>query len=155
MIESNPVVLLVEDDTNTIRALRLSLLKAGFGNKVLEAHDGQEAVDYLRGEGEFSNRLRYPLPQLILLDLKLPRMDGFEFLKWLRAWPPGKFIPVVVLTTAMMASDLVEAYNAGASSYVLKGADAHELVEQLTGIGSVWLRGGAKVPSSDVQLSVF
>jgi CheY-like chemotaxis protein len=146
MSEPSPIILLVEDNADTIRLIRLSLLKAGFANKVLEAHDGEQAIEYLLGEGKFSNRLEYPLPQVVFLDLKMPRMNGLDFLKWLRTWPPGRVIPVVVLTTSVLASDLSAAYDAGANSYLVKGVDAHELVEQVTAIGSIWLTGAARLP---------
>src|SRR6185295_8709566 len=97
MSEPNPIILLVDDNLDTLKLIRLSLLKAGFANKVLEAHDGEEALDYLLGNGKFGNRLEYPLPHVIFLDLKMPRMDGVEFLKRLRSWPPGKTIPVIVM----------------------------------------------------------
>jgi CheY-like chemotaxis protein len=146
MMEPNPVVLIVEDDADTIQLIRLSLLKSGFGNKVLAVRDGEEAVDYLLGQNKFASRLDYPLPQLILLDLKLPRMDGFEVLKWLRTWPPGQRIPVVVLTNSVLQCDLSSAYAAGANSYLVKGADAHELMGQMSLIGEMWPRGQAKLP---------
>jgi len=147
MSEPNPIILLVDDNLDTLKLIRLSLLKAGFANKVLEAHDGEEALDYLLGNGKFSNRLEYPLPHVIFLDLKMPRMDGVEFLKRLRSWPPGKTIPVIVMTTSILASDLTAAYDAGANSYLVKGADAHELIEQVNAIGSIWLSSTARLPN--------
>src|SRR5436190_471449 len=114
MSESTPVILLVEDNADTIKLIRLSLLKAGFANKVLETHNGEEAIDYLYGNGKFGNRLDYPLPQVIFLDLKMPRMSGIEFLKWLRTWPPGRTVPVIVMTTSVLSADLTAAYEAGA-----------------------------------------
>lgn len=147
MSDPNPVVLLVDDDPDTIKLIRLSLLKAGFGNKVLEAHDGQEASEYLLGEGNFANRLQYPLPQVVLLDLKMPRMGGLEFLRWLRQWPPGKFLPVIVMTTSVLETDLTEAYDAGANSYLIKGVDSHELIEQMVAIGGIWLHERTRFPS--------
>src|SRR5712675_664124 len=104
--DSQPIVLLVEDDPDTIKLLRISLLKEGFNNRVMEAHDGQEAIDYFLGNGKFGNRLQYPSPQIVLLDLKMPRMGGIEFLRWFRNWPPGKLVPVVVMTTSVLPSDL-------------------------------------------------
>lgn len=147
MSEPNPIILLVDDNLDTLKLIRLSLLKAGFANKVLEAHDGEEALDYLLGNGKFSNRLEYPLPHVIFLDLKMPRVDGVEFLKRLRSWPPGKTIPVIVMTTSILASDLTAAYDAGANSYLVKGADAHELIEQVNAIGSIWLSSTARLPN--------
>lgn len=147
MSEPNPIILLIDDDLDTIKLIRLSLLKAGFTNKVLEAHDGEEALDYLFGNGKFGNRLEYPLPQVIFLDLKMPRMGGIEFLKRLRNWPPGKTIPVVVMTTSVLQTDLTAAYDAGANSYLVKGADAHELIAQVSAIGAIWLTSTARLPN--------
>src|SRR5437660_8127834 len=104
MFATQPVVLLVEDDLDTIKLIKLTLRKAGFDNPVCEVRDGQEAIDYLEGTGQYGNRSMFPLPQLILLDLKMPRVNGLEFLKWLRQWDPGKLIPVVVLTSSVFAS---------------------------------------------------
>ena len=154
MIEATPVILIVEDDLNTIKVLRFSLVQAGFTNKVLEVHDAREAVAFLLGEGDYGDRLQYPLPQLILLDLKMPGMNGFEFLKWLRNWPPGRFTPVVVLTNSAATSDLARAYAVGASSYLVKGANLAELVEQMTAIGSVWLEGRARMPGGAADSSI-
>src|SRR5437899_2524519 len=146
MSEPSPIILLVEDDPDTVKLIRLSLLRAGFPNKVLEAHDGEEAVDYLYGNGKFGNRLEYPLPHVIFLDLKMPRMDGLEFLRWLRTWPPGRTLPVIVMTTSVLPTDLTAAYDAGANSYLVKGVDAHELIDQVSAIGAIWLTGTARLP---------
>jgi CheY-like chemotaxis protein len=147
MSEPNPTILLVEDNLDTIKLIRLSLLKAGFNNKVFEAHDGEEALDYLFGNGKFSNRLEYPLPHVIFLDLKMPRLDGLQFLKRLRNWPAGKTIPVIVMTTSVLAADLTAAYDAGANSSLVKGADAPELVEQVSAIGAIWLSSTTRLPN--------
>jgi len=146
--ERRPVILLVEDESDTATLIKVAFRKAGFTNTVADVRDGQEAIEYLLGEGKFGNRAEYPLPQLILLDLKMPRMNGIEFLQWLRAWPPAKGVPVVVLTGSTLGTDLKEAYHAGANSYLVKGADAHELVEQMSTIGAVWLSGQVRLPDS-------
>jgi len=142
MMATDATLLLVEDDPNAVKLLCLSLLKAGFGNRVITAGSAEEAMKYLLGEGVFSDRAQYPLPQLVLLDLKLPGLSGIDFLRWLRASPAGKSLPVVVLTGSIIPEDLIDAYKAGANSYITKAQDAQNLTEQVEAIGSIWLRHG-------------
>jgi CheY-like chemotaxis protein len=145
---TNPVLLLVEDELDMIQIIRLTIAKAGFHNRVMVARDGQEAIEYLEGQSKYHDRSEFPLPQIILLDLKMPRMDGLEFLRWLRQQPQGKTIPVVVLTGSLQNSDLRESYQAGANSFVVKGTNADELLSQITAIASIWL--GDKICLPDV-----
>src|SRR5258706_15780212 len=146
MADHNRVVLLVDDDVDTLFLLRMSLQKAGFNNRVEEVHDGQEAIDYLLGEGKFSNRMRFPLPHVIFLDLKMPLMTGLEFLKWLRTWPPGQLMPVVVLTSSVLSQDFVQAYYDGANSFMIKGDDARDLTVQMKALGGIWLASNTGLP---------
>jgi two-component system, response regulator len=140
ILQKDPVVLMVEDDPHAVQLLRLSLLKAGFGNRVIVCCSTEEAMKYLLGLEAFSDRLQYPLPQLILLDLKLTGQNGTDFIRWLRALPPTRLIPVVVMTGSALPEDLANAYQAGADSYLTKGNDAHQVLEQMEAIGSLWLR---------------
>src|SRR5207245_11652642 len=120
---NDKVILLVEDNADdealTLRALKKNNIK----NEVVVAHDGVEALDYLFGTGAFADRSRRAVPQLVLLDLKLPRVDGLEVLRRLRADPPTHLLPVVILTSSTEERALLSAYSLGATSYVRHPAD--------------------------------
>jgi CheY-like chemotaxis protein len=133
MTQNDVIILLVEDNADDeelcIRALRRSQIK----NEIVVAHDGVEAVQYLLDEG------RGERPHLVLLDLKLPRMDGLEVLRRLRADERTRTMPVVVLTTSDEQRDLVESYNVGANSYIRKPVDFNQFSEAVRTIGVYWL----------------
>lgn len=135
----NASILLVEDNPDhealTIRALK----KAHVLNDIVVAHDGAEALELLFGaEGELSRPL-IPVPQLILLDLKLPKVDGLDVLRRLRATPRTKLVPVVVLTSSDEEGDVVTSYKLGANSYVCKPVDFMEFLEATKQLGLYWL----------------
>lgn len=117
---SNTCILHAEDEESDILFLRLAFQQAGITMAVHVATDGQMAIDYLRGAGLFADRVKYPLPCLILLDLKLPRKTGFEVLQWLRAQPLLRRIVVIVCTSAEHEHDIATAYELGANSYIVK-----------------------------------
>ena len=132
-------ILLVEDNPDhemlTIRALK----KAHVLNEIIVAHDGAEALELLFGvEGE-PERKPAPVPQLVLLDLKLPKVDGLEVLRRLRANPRTKLVPVVVLTSSDEEADVVSSYKLGANSYVRKPVDFVEFMEATKQLGLYWL----------------
>jgi len=106
---------------------------------VVVAHDGVEALDYLLGTGVYASRDISVMPQVILLDLKLPKIDGLEVLKRLRADERTKLLPVVVLTTSKEQKDIVESYSLGANSYVRKPVDFIEFSEAVRQLGLYWL----------------
>ena len=132
-----PVVLLIEDNPKdealTLRALK----KANIGNSVVIARDGVEAVDYLLGVDASGGHK--PLPQLILLDLKLPKLDGHEVLERIRGDERTRFIPIVILTTSVEEKDRLEGYRLGANSYVRKPVDFTEFVHAVAQLGLYWL----------------
>lgn len=133
------VILLVEDNPDdeklTIRALK----KQNIQNEVIVARDGVEAVDYLFGQGKYVGRNLEDVPQVILLDLKLPKLNGLDVLKRIRADERTHAIPVVVLTTSNEERDIVDSYNLGANSYVRKPVDFVEFAEAVKTLGMYWL----------------
>jgi len=120
-----------DDEILTIRALK----KNNIANKIIVARDGEEALDYLFGTGKETN----PLPALIILDLKLPKIDGLEVLKRLRADERTKLIPVVMLTSSNEHRDVLESYGMGANSFIRKPVDFVQFVEVASNIGLYWL----------------
>lgn len=119
----NPrTILLVEDDSNDTLLLQRAFRRAGITLPLQMVSDGDQAVAYLRGDDQYADRKTYPLPSLILLDLKLPRRSGLEVLQWLRQEAPGpvKEIPVIVLTSSRLSEDVDQAYSLGANSYMAK-----------------------------------
>ncbi|MBZ0092707.1 MAG: response regulator [Sulfuricellaceae bacterium] len=135
----NKIILLVEDnpddETLTLRALKKSKIL----NEIVVARDGAEALDYLFGTGAFAGRDTSIQPQLILLDLKLPKVDGLEVLKRLRADPRTALLPVTVLTTSNEERDVVTSYQLGVNSYVRKPVDFDSFIEAVRQLGLYWL----------------
>src|SRR4051812_10461929 len=114
------VILVVDDSDNDILLVRRALQKARVLNPLITVRSGEEAVQYLAGEGKYSNREEYPLPDLVLLDLKMTGMDGFEVLKWIRDHPTLRGMRVVVLTSSDRVFDVNQAYALGANSFLVK-----------------------------------
>ncbi len=133
------VILLVEDNPKDEELLLRALKKSNVLNPVVVAHDGVEALDYLFARGAHAHRDQTSMPQLILLDLKLPKIDGLEVLKALRANENTKLLPVVVLTSSIEEQDLVHSYSLGANSYVRKPVDFAEFIEAVRQLGLYWL----------------
>ena len=133
------VILLVEDNPDdealTLRALKKNQIM----NEVVVAHDGVEALDYLFCRGPHSTRNPSELPQVILLDLKLPKVDGFEVLRRIRANPPTRYLPVVILTTSNEEQDRIKGYDLGANSYVRKPVEFGEFISAVKQLGLYWL----------------
>jgi len=133
------VILLVEDNPNdrllTIRALKRHNVANGF----VEAKDGQEALDYLFGEGVHAGRDVAIQPQLVLLDLKLPKVDGLEVLQRMRAVERTRYVPVVMLTSSSEQQDIMSSYDFGANSYIRKPVDFDQFVEAARQLGMYWL----------------
>jgi two-component system response regulator len=139
MVFEIPKVLLVEDNPDdemlTIRAFQ----KSNFRNEVVVARDGAEALDYLFATGQHAGRNPDDIPHLILLDLKLPKIDGLEVLERIRADERTRFIPVVVLTSSKEQEDLLNSYANGANSYVRKPVDFNQFFQAIQQLGMYWL----------------
>lgn len=134
---SKPIeILLVEDNPGDVRLTRESLYDARIHNNMIVASDGLEAMACLRREGEYGDATR---PDLILLDLNLPRMNGFEVLNEIKEDPHLKRIPVVVLTTSQAEQDIIQSYNLYANAYVTKPVDLEQFVRVLKSIEDFWL----------------
>jgi CheY-like chemotaxis protein len=133
------VILLVEDDPNDIILIKRAFGKANITNRIQVVEDGEEAISYLAGKGRYGDRQNYPLPILILLDLKLPRKSGHEVLEWLRQQPMLKRLTVVVLTSSQQSSDVNRAYDLGANSYLVKPVTFDTLVEMVKGLNFYWV----------------
>ena len=129
LVEDNP-----DDEALTLRALK----KNNIMNEVVVAHDGVEALDYLFGKGVYADRDMSVMPNLILLDLKLPKMDGLEVLRHLRADERTKILPVVILTSSKEEQDLINGYSLGANSYVRKPVDFSQFSEAVRQLGLYW-----------------
>jgi len=133
------IILLVEDNPDdellAVRALR----KNNIGNEIIIARDGVEALDYLFGTGKYEGRDLSEMPQIILLDLKLPKIDGLEVLRRIRADNLTKLLPVAVLTSSKEEKDLVDSYSLGANSYIRKPVDFDQFCESVRQLGLYWL----------------
>lgn len=130
LVEDNP-----DDEALTLRALRSSNIL----NEVVVARDGREALDYLFGEGAYAGRDLSIMPELILLDLKLPKIDGLDALRLIRSNERIRFIPVVILTSSREEKDVVSSYSLGANSYIRKPVDFVQFVEAARQLGLYWL----------------
>ncbi len=136
---NSKVILLVEDNPDDEELTLMALQKNNILNEVVVARDGVEALDYLFGEGAGSFSQRRLLPTLILLDLKLPKVDGLEVLKRIRSDERTRMLPVVVLTSSREERDLLESYSLGCNSYVRKPVDFAQFVEATRQLGLYWL----------------
>jgi CheY-like chemotaxis protein len=132
-------ILLVEDDEADILLLRRAFRNARIANPLLEVRDGQAAIQYLAGEGDYADRTRYPIPFLVLLDLRLPKLSGFEVIAWMREQAQLAHVIVVVLTASDHVPDVTKARDLGANSYLVKPGNFEELVQMVKRIRGRWL----------------
>src|SRR4051812_37370748 len=134
------VILVAEDDENHVFFIRRAFQDAGLLNPAHFVEDGEQAIAYLAGEGKYSNRDEFPLPGLLLLDLKMPNKDGFEVLDWVRAYPTLSALRVVVLTTSGATRDINRAYQLGANSFLTKPMKFNDLVQLTRWVKGYWLQ---------------
>jgi CheY-like chemotaxis protein len=135
----NSTVLLVEDDENDVAFFRRALTKANVPFQVQVASDGQQAMNYMKGAGEFSDRDRFPLPKYIITDTKMSPVSGAEFLKWLKEQPEFHVIPTIILGGSATPAEVENAYDKlGVHSYIIKPADNRKLQEMVKLIFDYW-----------------
>jgi len=140
MSEPNVIeLLLVEDDPQDLELALRSLRKANLANRIQIARDGAEALEFVFGEGAHAGRRLADGPRVILLDLKLPKVDGLEVLKRLKGDPRSRLIPVVVLTSSKEQRDVVESYHLGVNSYVVKPVTFEQFAGAVRDLGCYWL----------------
>jgi len=139
MNNNEKTILLVEDNPSDVELTKRALQKEHILNEIIVAEDGQEALDYLFATGKYSGRDLSQMPTLILLDLKLPRVDGLEVLKQIRADERTRRLLVVILTSSREEQDLIKGYNLGVNSYICKPVDFNQFVEAVKYLGLYWL----------------
>ena len=133
------IILLVEDNPDDVDLAIRALKKNNILNEIVVAGDGAEALDYLFGTGKYEGRDMSIMPEVILLDLKLPKIDGLEVLKHLRADERTRLLPVVILTSSREEQDLINGYKFGANSYIQKPVDFDQFTEAVRQLGMYWL----------------
>jgi two-component system response regulator len=148
---NDPSVLLVEDNPDDQELALRALRRNNISDRVQVADDGQEALDFLLAQGPWSHREHAPLPSFVLLDLKIPKLDGFEVLRQLRAHQRTRLLPVVVLSSSKDESDLARAYQAGANSYLCKPVDFTQFIETVRQMAIYWM--GLNLPPPPAHLA--
>jgi len=139
MIPSHEWILLLEDSPDDAFLLQRAFQKAGVSNRLHVLHDGERALEYLEGRGEYADRLMWPLPVLALIDLRLPRRSGLEVLERVRSRPGLRRLPIVVLTSGADPSDVSRAYDLGANSLLLKPMGSEALQKMVAELADWWL----------------
>ncbi|HMJ64770.1 MAG TPA: response regulator [Candidatus Binatia bacterium] len=134
-------ILLVEDNSDDVLLFRHALSRARRPHPLYVVHDGQAAIDYLSGAGEYKDRNLFPLPELIMLDLKMPRLGGFEVLKWIRGEGAARLIPVIILSSSALADDVNRAYELAANAYMVKPTTAEALERLIQTVSDFWYAG--------------
>lgn len=124
-------ILLVDDSANDLILVRTAFNKAGCNIALQEVHDGEQAIAYLQGEGSYCDRIKYPLPAIMLLDLNMPKMSGFDVLTWVRAQPVLKRLAIVILTASMRNEDVERAFDLGATSFLVKPSELETLAAMM------------------------
>ena len=132
-------ILLVEDNPSDVELTKRAFDKGRITNDLIVAEDGQEALDYLFCEGKYKHRISKEMPALILLDLKLPKVDGLEVLRRLRKAEATHRLPIVVLTSSKEEHDLATSYDLGVNSYITKPVDFYQFADAIKNLGLYWL----------------
>jgi len=138
MEDADYTILLVEDDENDAMLLRMAFEKNNIANPVQWVKDGMEAVAYLNGDGIYANREKHPFPEVLLLDLKMPRMTGLELLAWIGEHPEFKVIPTIIMTSSRQELDIEHAYKLGANTYMTKPIAFDDLAKMVKLTHEYW-----------------
>jgi CheY-like chemotaxis protein len=142
-------ILLAEDREDDVVLIRRAFARVNFLNPLLVVKNGEEAINYLKGEAPYHDRTSYPLPGLLLLDLKMPRKDGFEVLRWIREQRALDGLRVLVLTSSEASQDVAQAYELGANSFLVKPSDFNDYVQLSRFIDGFWLQFNETIGGSE------
>jgi len=134
----NLTILVAEDDENDVLLLKRAFSKNGINNPTHVSRDGADACAYLKGEGAYQDREKYPFPSIIITDLKMPRFSGFEILEWLKNHPDCHVIPVIVLSASRQEDDVKKAYQLGANAFLHKPSTSAELEKLVRTVADFW-----------------
>lgn len=145
-------ILLVEDEENDVIFMKMTLEKGGLASALQVAEDGQQALDYLSGKGEFADRARFPVPALVFLDLKLPHVMGMDVLKWIREQPEMDTMVVIMLTSSQQGTDIRRACSLGANSYLVKPSSPAGLTEIVDLVKRYWLN--LNQPTASIKAAI-
>jgi len=135
-------ILVADDDSDDIFLLRRAFEKAGLDQPIFDVSDGEQAIEYLSGESAFADRARHPLPALVVLDIKMPKRNGFDVLEWLSAHEGFRDLPVVMLSSSSQESDVAKARTLGAQEYFVKPSDSDDLRQVVQTMAVKWLAVG-------------
>jgi CheY-like chemotaxis protein len=132
-------ILLADDDPNDVHIVKAAFTRAGYDFPFHVVPNGEQAIAYLKGEGKYANRKKFPIPSLLLLDIKMPSIDGFEVLRWARSRPEWRVLPVIGLTNSYYGPDVNRAYDLGANSFLTKPGDFNQYVGAVKQVAHFWL----------------
>jgi CheY-like chemotaxis protein len=140
-MKSNYLILVVEDDDSDFFLLERAFRKNNIKNPIVRVKDGLEGLHYLQGSGDYTDREKFPFPDVIILDLKTPRMSGMELLAWIRDHPDCRVIPTVIMSSSQQDVDVSRAYELGANTYFVKPTTFEDLIQLTSTIQDYWRRG--------------
>lgn len=143
----NGPILLVEDNEDDVLFFKRAMEQAGWNHSLTVAEDGGKGIEYLDGTGQYADRTRFPMPRLVLLDLKLPRVSGLEVLKWIRSQPKLKSLIVIMLAASHLDEGIPRSYELGANSFLVKPGSPAELAKMLRLVKEYWLELNRPPPS--------
>ena len=138
MEDSKYTILLVEDEDNDAMLVKMAFAKNNLANPIRRVQDGLEAIEYLNGTGIYADRTKYPFPEFLILDLKMPRMNGLELLTWIHEHPEVRVIPTIVMSSSRQDPDIEKAYNLGANTYMIKPCSFEELAMMVKATHEYW-----------------
>jgi CheY-like chemotaxis protein len=144
-MKPNYLILVVEDDDSDFFLLERAFRKNNITNPIVRVRDGLEGLHYLEGSGEYADRKKFPFPEVVILDLKTPRMSGMELLAWIRDHPQCRVIPTVIMSSSQQDVDVSKAYELGANTYFVKPTTFQDLVTLTKSIQEYWLHGARPV----------